>query len=83
MSQVLNAVPILLRIPGLPDKVFPGQKAFMDLLDELLTEHRMSWDPAQPPRDLTDTFLSEMEKVRGSCKRRDWGSELGGREGVL
>lgn len=49
VPQVLNAVPILLRIPGLPDKVFPGQKAFMDLLDELLTEHRMSWDPAQPP----------------------------------
>ncbi|XP_063099979.1 cytochrome P450 2D17-like isoform X2 [Cavia porcellus] len=68
VPQVLNAVPILLRIPGLPDKVFPGQKAFMDLLDELLTEHRMSWDPAQPPRDLTDTFLSEMEKAKGNPK---------------
>ncbi|XP_013366913.1 PREDICTED: cytochrome P450 2D4-like isoform X2 [Chinchilla lanigera] len=66
VPQVLNAVPILLRIPGLPGKVFPKQKAFMDLLDELLTEHRSTWDPAQPPRDLTDTFLAEVEKAKGS-----------------
>jgi hypothetical protein len=66
---VLNAVPILLRIPGLPGKVFPGQKVFMALLDELMTEHRMTWDPAQPPRDLTDAFLAEVEKVRGGCQR--------------
>ncbi|XP_033622084.1 cytochrome P450 2D6-like [Fukomys damarensis] len=65
LPKVLNSVPILLRIPGLPGKVFPGQKAFMDLLDELLTEHRMTWDPAQPPKDLTDTFLTEMEKAKG------------------
>ncbi|KAM6162468.1 cytochrome P450 2D17-like isoform 1-T1 [Erethizon dorsatum] len=66
MRQVLNAVPVLLRIPGLPGTVFPGQKAFMDLLDELLAEHRKTWNPAQPPRDLTDTFLAEVEKAKGS-----------------
>ncbi|XP_023558420.1 cytochrome P450 2D17-like [Octodon degus] len=66
VPQVLNAVPMLLRIPGLPGKVFPGQKAFMDLLDELLAEHRMSWDPTQPSRDLTDTFLTEVEKAKGN-----------------
>uniref|UniRef100_A0A8C0XR11 Uncharacterized protein n=1 Tax=Castor canadensis TaxID=51338 RepID=A0A8C0XR11_CASCN len=65
LPELLNAVPVLLRIPGLPGKVFPGQKAFFVLLDELLTEHRMTWDPAQPPRDLTDAFLAEVEKVRG------------------
>uniref|UniRef100_A0A8C0XKY1 Uncharacterized protein n=1 Tax=Castor canadensis TaxID=51338 RepID=A0A8C0XKY1_CASCN len=66
LPEVLNAVPILLRIPGLPGKVFPGQKVFMALLDELMTEHRMTWDPAQPPRDLTDAFLAEVEKAKGN-----------------
>ncbi|KAM5287665.1 cytochrome P450 2D17-like [Ctenodactylus gundi] len=66
IPKVLNAVPILLHIPGLPGKVFRGQKAFMDLLDELLTEHRMTWDSTQPPRDLTDTFLAEVEKAQGN-----------------
>ncbi|GAB1299655.1 Cytochrome P450 [Apodemus speciosus] len=47
---------------GLVDKVFPGKKAFVAMLDELLTEHRTTWDPAQPPRDLTDAFLAEIEK---------------------
>uniref|UniRef100_A0A8D2AQ66 Cytochrome P450 2D6 n=1 Tax=Sciurus vulgaris TaxID=55149 RepID=A0A8D2AQ66_SCIVU len=65
-QKVLNVVPVLLRIPGLPGKVFPAQKAFMALLDELLTEHRMTRDPAQPPRDLTDAFLAEVEKAKGN-----------------
>ncbi|XP_045410718.1 cytochrome P450 2D17-like [Lemur catta] len=66
LREVLNAVPVLLRIPGLPGKVFPAQKAFMALLDELVTEHRMTRDPAQPPRDLTDAFLAEVEKAKGN-----------------
>uniref|UniRef100_A0A2K5XEA0 Cytochrome P450 family 2 subfamily D member 6 n=1 Tax=Mandrillus leucophaeus TaxID=9568 RepID=A0A2K5XEA0_MANLE len=61
---VLNAVPLLLRIPALAGKVLRSQKAFLTQLDELLTEHRMTWDPAQPPRDLTDAFLAEMEKAK-------------------
>ncbi|KAF7460012.1 Hypothetical predicted protein [Marmota monax] len=61
---VLNVVPVLLRIPGLPGRVFRAQKAFKAMVDELLEEHRMTWDPAQPPRDLTDAFLVEVEKVR-------------------
>ncbi|KAL1791628.1 cytochrome P450 2D20-like, partial [Sigmodon hispidus] len=59
---VLNAVPVFLRIPGLPGKVLPKLKAFVDLLDKMLIEHKTTWDPAQPPRDLTDAFLAEMEK---------------------
>lgn len=66
MPEVLNAVPVLLRIPGLLGRVFPAQKAFMALLDELLAEHRMTWDPAQPPQDLTDAFLAEVEKAKGN-----------------
>lgn len=60
--------PVFLRIPGLVDKVFSGKKAFVAMLDELLTEQRMTWDPAQPPRDLTDAFLAEIDKVIGSSR---------------
>ena len=62
-AQVVEAVPALLRIPGLAAKVFPGQKAFMALIDELIAEQKMTRDPTQPPRDLTDAFLDEV-KVR-------------------
>ncbi|XP_037015992.2 cytochrome P450 2D17 [Artibeus jamaicensis] len=66
MREVLNLVPVLLRIPRLAAKLFAGQKAFMDMMDELITEHRMTWDPTQPPRDLTDAFLDEVEKAKGN-----------------
>uniref|UniRef100_A0A2K5RW34 Uncharacterized protein n=1 Tax=Cebus imitator TaxID=2715852 RepID=A0A2K5RW34_CEBIM len=64
LPQVLNAIPVLLRIPWLAGKVLRSQKAFLAHLDELLNEHRMTWDPAQPPRDMTDAFLAEMEKAK-------------------
>ncbi|XP_014648829.1 PREDICTED: cytochrome P450 2D14-like [Ceratotherium simum simum] len=64
LAQVVNAIPVLLHIPGLVDKIFPAQRAFMALLNELVAEHRMTRDPAQPPRDLTDTFLDEVEKAK-------------------
>ena len=49
--------------------VFQGQKSFMAILDNLLTENRTTWDPDQPPRNLTDAFLAEIEKVICSSKR--------------
>uniref|UniRef100_A0A8I5TNU7 Cytochrome P450 n=1 Tax=Pongo abelii TaxID=9601 RepID=A0A8I5TNU7_PONAB len=45
LSEVLNAVPVLLHIPALAGKVLRSQKAFLTQLDELLTQHRMTWDP--------------------------------------
>ncbi|XP_054325939.2 cytochrome P450 2D6 isoform X2 [Pongo pygmaeus] len=66
LREMLNAVPVLLRIPGVAGKVLRSQKAFLTQLDELLTEHRMTWDPAQPPRNLTEAFLAEMEKAKGN-----------------
>ncbi|XP_023486806.2 cytochrome P450 2D14 [Equus caballus] len=66
LRQVLEAIPVLLHIPGVAAKVFPGQRAFMAQLDELLAEHRMTRDPTQPPRDLTDAFLDEVAKAKGS-----------------
>ncbi|XP_038198696.1 cytochrome P450 2D27-like [Arvicola amphibius] len=64
-AELVNTFPVLLRIPGLPGKAFPKMKALTNLLDKLLTEHKGTWDPAQPPRDLTDAFLAEMEKAKG------------------
>ncbi|XP_070455739.1 cytochrome P450 2D14-like isoform X3 [Equus przewalskii] len=66
VPQVLSAIPVLLHIPGLVAKVFPGQRAFMAQLDELVAEHRMTRDPAQPPRDLTDAFQDEVQKAKGN-----------------
>uniref|UniRef100_A0A2K6H0L9 Cytochrome P450 n=1 Tax=Propithecus coquereli TaxID=379532 RepID=A0A2K6H0L9_PROCO len=66
LMQVVMAVPALLRIPALAVKIISARKAFMALLDELVTEHRMTRDPAQPPRDLTDAFLAEVEKTKGN-----------------
>ncbi|XP_062058742.1 cytochrome P450 2D17-like [Lepus europaeus] len=66
VPSVLNVVPVLLRIPGLVDKVFSGHKAFGDMLLEIVTEHRMTRDPAQPPRDMTDAYLAEVEKAKGN-----------------
>ena len=57
-------MPVLLRIPGLAAKVIPGQKAFMTLIDELIAEQKMTRDPTQPLRHLTDAFLDEVKEVR-------------------
>ncbi|NXS55060.1 CP2DR protein, partial [Brachypteracias leptosomus] len=61
LTQLLNVVPILLRLPGLPQKLFPGQQAFMDFIDVLINKHMETWNPAYI-RDFTDAFLKEMEK---------------------
>uniref|UniRef100_A0A452DK26 Cytochrome P450 n=1 Tax=Capra hircus TaxID=9925 RepID=A0A452DK26_CAPHI len=66
VRQVVEAVPVLLRIPGLAAKIFPGLKAFMALIDELITEQKMTRDPTQPPRHLIDAFLDEVKEAKGN-----------------
>ncbi|XP_051016017.1 cytochrome P450 2D3-like [Acomys russatus] len=66
IPEVLNLFPVLLRVPGLVDKVFPTRKVFRAMLEKLLSEHKMTWDPAQPPQDLIDAFLAEVEKAKGN-----------------
>ncbi|EGW10675.1 Cytochrome P450 2D20 [Cricetulus griseus] len=68
IAEMMNAVPVLLCIPGMPGKAFSKQKALMDSLHKLLIEHKTTWDPAQPPRGLTDAFLSEVEKAKGKSE---------------
>ncbi|NWV90435.1 CP2D3 protein, partial [Machaerirhynchus nigripectus] len=65
LPQLLNAVPVLMRIPGLPQKVFKGQKEFMDFIDTVIDKHMKTLDPAYP-RDFTDVFLKEMEKGKAA-----------------
>uniref|UniRef100_A0A8B9XDH3 Cytochrome P450 n=1 Tax=Bos mutus grunniens TaxID=30521 RepID=A0A8B9XDH3_BOSMU len=66
VRKVVEAVPVLLSIPGLAAKVVPGQKAFMTLVDELIAEQKMTRDPTQPPRHLTDAFLDEVKEAKGN-----------------
>ncbi|NXW92761.1 CP2DH protein, partial [Alopecoenas beccarii] len=65
LPQVLNVVPILLRIPGLQHKVFRRQKEFMDFIDVLIHKHMETWNPAYI-RDFTDAFLKEMKKGKAA-----------------
>ncbi|NXH32351.1 CP2D3 protein, partial [Myiagra hebetior] len=65
LPELLNAVPILVHIPGLPQKAFRGQKKFMDFIDVVIDKHMKTWDPAHA-RDLTDVFLKEMEKGKAA-----------------
>ncbi|XP_051818217.1 cytochrome P450 2D14 isoform X2 [Antechinus flavipes] len=64
MREVLNEFPALFHIPGVAQRFFGAQKAIFDMLDEFLEEHKKTLDPAQP-RDLTDSFLMEIEKAKG------------------
>ncbi|KAI5137906.1 cytochrome P450 2D17-like [Manis pentadactyla] len=66
LREVLNSIPVLLHIPGLAGKALQGQQAFASLVDELLAENKMTRDQDQPPRDLTDAFLDEVEKAKGN-----------------
>uniref|UniRef100_A0A7N4PMV6 Cytochrome P450 n=1 Tax=Sarcophilus harrisii TaxID=9305 RepID=A0A7N4PMV6_SARHA len=64
MREVFNEFPALLHIPGMAQRFFRAQKAIFDMLDEFLEEHKKTLDPTQP-RDLTDSFLMEIEKAKG------------------
>ncbi|NWU96609.1 CP2DR protein, partial [Upupa epops] len=65
LPQLLNVVPIFLRIPGVPKKAFRAQNAFMDYVDMLIAKHMETWNPAYV-RDFTDAFLKEMEKGKAA-----------------
>ncbi|OPJ69003.1 cytochrome P450 2D14 [Patagioenas fasciata monilis] len=65
LTQLFNAVPILLHIPGVRQKVFRGQKEFMDFVDVLIHKHMETWNPADT-RDFTDAFLKEMKKGKAA-----------------
>ncbi|XP_061869506.1 cytochrome P450 2D17-like isoform X1 [Colius striatus] len=68
LTQFLNSVPIFLHIPGLADKVFPGQKSFMEFIDVLIERHMKTWNPAYT-RDFTDAFVKEMKKGKEAEER--------------
>ncbi|NXC43053.1 CP2DH protein, partial [Penelope pileata] len=61
LPEILNVMPILLRIPGLPQRLFRCQKEYLDFIEALIDKHKETWDPAHI-RDFTDAFLKEMSK---------------------
>ncbi|KYO17440.1 cytochrome P450 2D6 isoform A [Alligator mississippiensis] len=63
LPQLLNEVPFLLRIPGVPQKVFQYQRASMSLVDEILNKHKETWESTHI-KDFTDAFLQEVEKTK-------------------
>uniref|UniRef100_A0A8C0JHB0 Cytochrome P450 n=1 Tax=Chelonoidis abingdonii TaxID=106734 RepID=A0A8C0JHB0_CHEAB len=63
LSQLLIVVPLLLRIPGVPQSIFRSQKKVLDFIDELLKEHKTTWNLTQK-RDFIDAFLQEIEKAK-------------------
>ncbi|NXG79203.1 CP2DE protein, partial [Baryphthengus martii] len=65
LPQLLNVVPVLLHLPGVSQKVFRGQKAFMDFIDVLIERHMQTRNPDHI-RDFTDAFLKEMEKGKAA-----------------
>uniref|UniRef100_A0A669Q1J2 Cytochrome P450 family 2 subfamily D member 6 n=1 Tax=Phasianus colchicus TaxID=9054 RepID=A0A669Q1J2_PHACC len=62
LPELLHVAPILLRIPGLPQKIFRCQKEYIDFTEMLIDKHKETWNPAYT-RDFTDAFLKEMTKV--------------------
>ncbi|TFK07285.1 Cytochrome P450 2D15 [Platysternon megacephalum] len=69
LPQLLLVVPWLLRIPGVPQSVFRSQKEVLDFTDELVKEHRTTWNPTQK-RDFTDAFLQEIETCMSGVSKR-------------
>uniref|UniRef100_A0A8C3Q999 Uncharacterized protein n=1 Tax=Geospiza parvula TaxID=87175 RepID=A0A8C3Q999_GEOPR len=65
LPQLLNVVPILVRIPGVAQKLFRAQRELMDFIDVAIDKHRKTRDPAYT-RDVTDVFLKEMEKGKAA-----------------
>uniref|UniRef100_A0A8C4VL76 Cytochrome P450 2D14-like n=1 Tax=Gopherus evgoodei TaxID=1825980 RepID=A0A8C4VL76_9SAUR len=63
LPQLLVVVPWLLLIPGVPQRVFRSQKEVLDFTNELVKEHRTTWNPTEK-RDFTDAFLQEIEKAK-------------------
>ncbi|XP_031456357.1 cytochrome P450 2D3-like [Phasianus colchicus] len=61
LPELLHVAPILLRIPGLPQKIFRCQKEYIDFTEMLIDKHKETWNPAYT-RDFTDAFLKEMTK---------------------
>ncbi|XP_072325328.1 cytochrome P450 2D20-like isoform X2 [Scyliorhinus torazame] len=48
---------------GPHNKIFESQKKAIDFVQEIVTEHKKSWDPNEP-RDFIDAFLAEQEKKK-------------------
>ncbi|XP_072325330.1 cytochrome P450 2D17-like isoform X2 [Scyliorhinus torazame] len=62
-GQLLNTFPFIRHLPGPQNKIPENQKKAIDFVQEIVTEHKKSWDPNEP-RDFIDAFLAEQEKMK-------------------
>nr|XP_033785240.1 cytochrome P450 2D17-like isoform X1 [Geotrypetes seraphini] len=63
LPQILNVAPWLRHVPGPHQKFVSCILNFLSFLEEIVEEHKTSWDPAHQ-RDYIDAFLEEMEKAK-------------------
>ncbi|KAM5148450.1 cytochrome P450 2D15-like [Mantella aurantiaca] len=64
LAQVLNEIPWLMNIPWLTDYVLQPDRDAMDFLQEIILEHKKSWNP-NDIRDFIDAYILELEKAKG------------------
>ncbi|XP_040263277.1 cytochrome P450 2D14-like [Bufo bufo] len=63
LAQILNEIPLLIKIPWLLDRVIQPEYELIAFLKEMISEHRQTWNP-NDIRDFIDVYLVEMEKVK-------------------
>nr|ARO89860.1 cytochrome P450 Cyp2d14 [Andrias davidianus] len=64
LHQLLDVIPVLVRIPGVAEKLAAPRYSLMNFMREVVEEHKKSWDPAVR-RDFIDALLEEIEKNKG------------------
>ncbi|XP_069508834.1 cytochrome P450 2D17-like [Ambystoma mexicanum] len=63
LPQVMNVIPVLVKIPWLLQKVIKPHLDLSHYIEEIIKEHQKTWDP-EITRDFIDAFLFEIEKTK-------------------
>ncbi|CAN2390081.1 cytochrome P450 [Pristimantis euphronides] len=63
LAQIINEIPILVKIPWIIDLVMKPEYEMLAFLQEMVSEHKKTWNP-NDIRDFIDAYLVEMEKVK-------------------
>ncbi|XP_056379799.1 cytochrome P450 2D17-like [Hyla sarda] len=63
LAQIINEIPVLVKIPWIIDHVMKPEYKIIEFLKEIVSEHKKTWNP-NDIRDFIDAYLVEMEKVK-------------------
>ncbi|XP_063282431.1 cytochrome P450 2D15-like [Pelobates fuscus] len=63
LAQIANEIPILMKIPWLANKILEPEYKILPFLNDLISEHRKSFDPNHI-RDFIDAYMLEMKKMK-------------------